>query len=122
MFGIVSDQDAAGHVVRLAGRLEGEGAAELARVLADLSGIAQTSARPIKPGSRPCGHSPRRDPADGPVPVLESWRPVGSSRARLPLPAATRRRATIRRETETGGIGRARGVATRSSANTENSS
>jgi hypothetical protein len=59
MFRIVSDQDAAGHVVRLAGRLESEGAAELARVLTDLSGIAQTSARPIKPGSRPCGHSPR---------------------------------------------------------------
>ena len=38
MFRIITDQDAAGHVVRLAGRLEGEGAAELARVLAGFSG------------------------------------------------------------------------------------
>ena len=38
MFRITTDQDAAGHVVGLAGRLTGEGAAELARVLAGLSG------------------------------------------------------------------------------------
>jgi hypothetical protein len=48
MFRIITDEDARGHVVRLAGRLEGEGAAELARVLAGLSGAVRVDCEDLR--------------------------------------------------------------------------